>query len=520
MPRVTLGSPRGRRTLARRVALASLLAAAPLSLWALVGVDGPPQASAAAPAKAPAPAASLAADLEAMINDARWLSGSKVGVVVLDLESGARLYERNPKVPLNPASNIKVVTTVAALGLLGPEARFGTEVYAAKDAVRGDAVQGDLYLIGGGDPGLVTEDLYNLAGDLRDQGIRKITGRVIVDSGYFDGDGLPPGFDQKDEFARYRTPASAASVNFNTFVVKMRPAAQVGGAATHTVVPPVPMIKATTDVKTVAGRSDKVEVAHEVKDGALHLTFTGTIGVDHGTSSYRYPISDAARYTGELLALVLEQQGIKLAKHDVKLGAKPRGAEQLAIVRSAPLSVLIRSVNKLSNNYMAEQILRLVDTADEDGLPASYAGALAKVRAYLEGASVDLTGFTMTNGSGLYDTNRITAEQLTRVLALAHDDFRVAADFLASLPIAGAEGTLRRRMDEGAAARWVRAKTGTLDGVSSLSGYAGAPGRRRPIAFTILVNGFDSWKIGKVRRLQDAIAERIAAEAAGVPAAP
>ncbi len=481
------------------VTLAAPAAAAAAASTAAVAVaaDAAPQPSARASA--------LTEKLDALIDGAKFLDGAQLSVTVVDVASGARLYSRDPDLPLNPASGIKVVTTASALALLGPEARFSTRVFAEDDAVKGARVQGDVYLVGGGDPLLVIENLYKLADTLYVNGVRRITGGVVVDSSAFDKDGLPPGFDQKSEFASYRAPGGATSVNFNSFVVKLFPGETPGAKTRAEVVPPVPSIKLVNNTSTASGRQDKVVVSPSEKAGVLQLELGGTIGADAGTASYRYPVHDPSRFAGETFRVVLAQRGIKVDRADVRLARRPGKAELLAIHRSRSLSVLIRSVNKLSNNFMAEQVLKLIDTVDGNREPASSAGGVTRVRAHLEGLGIDLAGFTMNNGSGLYDNNKITSAQMTSLLAAVYRDFRYAADFVASLPIAGADGTLRRRLKNTPQARLVRAKTGTLNNVSSLSGYAG-PGGARPLAFSILVNGFEKYKIHKVRRLQNELA--------------
>src|SRR5207253_1619830 len=132
------------------------------------------------------------------------LAGAKIAVLVADLETGKPLYARNERALLNPASNAKLVTTAAALALLGPEFRFKTALYA--EALRGGEVQGNLYLRGSGDPSLVSEDLWKLVADLWAQGVRRVTGGVAIDDGYFDDVRVGPGFEQKDEDAPFRAP--------------------------------------------------------------------------------------------------------------------------------------------------------------------------------------------------------------------------------------------------------------------------------------------------------------------------
>jgi D-alanyl-D-alanine carboxypeptidase/D-alanyl-D-alanine-endopeptidase (penicillin-binding protein 4) len=486
-----------------------------LALAAALGVCclAPPSA-AAGPAADPAPAAADLATQIDLLLQAKFLARARVGVLVVDMATGARLYEKNPDLGLNPASNIKLVTTAAALALLGPEHRYVTRVYAKKGALRGGTIDGDIYLRGGGDPSLVTADLYQLASDLRALGVTKVTGGLVIDNTAYDRDELPPQFDQKNELAAYRAPGGAMSVNFGTYVVLARPGLAEGDPPIVAVDPPVPSIKIKRNAATTAaGARNQLKLAIATgEDGTIEIAVDGAIGKDAAPAEYRYPVARPSEYAAEVFRLVLKQRGVSLGRPAVKFAPVPEDSQRLALVRSEPLSVLVRSVNKLSNNYVAEHILKSLD----DHAPATFAGGLARVRAWLGGLGLGLDGFVYKNGSGLYDANRISAAQLVQLLVAVHRDFRFGADFLASLPIAGVDGTLRSRMQEGRAARFVRAKTGTLDGVSTLSGYAGAVGRP-PLAFAILFNDLDVFAAAQARDLQNQIAELLAAAVADRP---
>jgi D-alanyl-D-alanine carboxypeptidase/D-alanyl-D-alanine-endopeptidase (penicillin-binding protein 4) len=371
-------------------------------------------------------------------------------------------------------------------------------------------VKGDLYLRGGGDPALVTADLYELASDLHARGIERITGRVVVDASRFDRDELPPGYDQKDEFASYRAPTGAATVNFNTFVVRVQPGPGAEAPAHAASNPDVPSVQIVNRVRTTAGSRRRVFVRPEpTSDGTVRVVLSGEIGADAGAAQYRYPVADPSRYAGEVFTVVLRQRGIKVGRRDVAKGTIPDDARLLATHFSPTLGDLARSVNKLSNNFMAEQILKTLSEEDV----ATYPSAIARVRNWLEDRKLADTGLRYGNGSGLYDTNRVTPTMMTELLALAYRDFRISSDFLASLAVMGADGTTRSRLADSPARRWIRAKTGTLNEVSALSGYAGAHGRA-PIAFSILVNDLEPGELGRTRRIQDGIAEALAAEAA------
>jgi serine-type D-Ala-D-Ala carboxypeptidase/endopeptidase (penicillin-binding protein 4) len=187
----------------------------------------------------------------------------------------------------------------------------------------------------------------------------------------------------------------------------------------------------------------------------------------------------------------------------------------LATHDSAPLAVVVQDLNKRSNNFAAEQLLRTMG-AEINGRPGSWDKGLKAVARYLTGIGIKAGTYQMNNGSGLYDSNRFSATQIATILRAASHDFRISAEFLASLAIAGTDGTIAHRMGATLAERYVRAKTGTLANVSCLSGFAGSPGHL-PLVFSILVN--DVANPNDARRAQDRIAEILVAYLEGEPVA-
>ncbi|MEM6295210.1 MAG: D-alanyl-D-alanine carboxypeptidase/D-alanyl-D-alanine-endopeptidase [Myxococcota bacterium] len=490
-------------------------ALAPLLLVAGTVLAPTPTDAQPAAALAPEEDPTLAGQIDLLL-DQPLFEDATVGVHVYDLESGETLYARGADLPLNPASNVKLFTTAAALLVHGPEHRYATRLLRGDGALAGSVLSGDVYFKGSGDPNLVTEDLLVLAAELRARGIRKITGGVVVDASAFDQDELPPGFDQKNELASYRAPSGAASVNFNTFVVRAAPGAKAGAAALVGLDPPIAGIKLINKATTAEGRRRKLFADVEAKGSTIEITFRGTIGEDASAGRYRYPVVDPSRNAGNVLVYALRQNGIKLGRRTVKVGKAPRDARALATHFSDPLSLLIRSVNKFSNNFMAEQVLKTLAPA---GAPASFEAAVSAERTALERLGVDLNGARLTNGSGLYDTNRVTPQHVTTLLAKMFGDFRYRADYLASLAVMGVDGTTRSRLADTDATRWVRVKTGTLDGISALSGYAGAKGRK-PIVFSVLFNDLPQGATGAARTVQNDVALLVSRFAAGRPLRP
>ncbi|HEY8145861.1 MAG TPA: D-alanyl-D-alanine carboxypeptidase/D-alanyl-D-alanine-endopeptidase, partial [Kofleriaceae bacterium] len=196
-------------------------------------------------------------------------------------------------------------------------------------------------------------------------------------------------------------------------------------------------------------------------------------------------------------------------KKKVIAGQVPKLAKPVAWRVSEPLAVLVRGLGKYSNNFVAETLLKTIGAVKrpDQHKPATWDDGLVAVRGWLEGTvGWKKDGYYYGNGSGLFASNRFSPRELASLLAAAYRDFRFGPDYVASLSIAGVDGTISRRMSRGPAAGLVRAKTGTLSGVSTLSGYAALDGRA-PLVFSILVNGFSDEQANSARVLQNEICE-------------
>lgn len=513
-PRLLTAGARRLRPRGLVAGLAVLLLATPGSVPAALGADEPGMGGGldVLDREGAGAAPSLAAGIDQVLADPA-LTSATVGVHVVDLEKGRALYARNADTALNPASNTKLATTAAALLLLGPEYRYPTLLLHEPDALQGSVLKGDLYIRGSGDPELVTEDLYVLVSELHARGVRRVSGGVVVDSTRFDRDELPPGFDQKEELAAYRAPSGATSINFNTFVVRVQAADAPGGPALAALDPPVRGIEIVNETKTVKGHRRRLFAEVLTDDDVTTLRLWGDIGVDAGAAAYRYPVVDPARHAGDVLVTLLRQRGIRVGRTKVRLKPSPPDAEVVARHYSQPLSILIRAINKFSNNFMAEQVLKSLAPPDA---PATFEAALEQVRAQLRLLGIDLRGARLGNGSGLYDNNRLTTRQITGILAAMYGDFRYRADYLASMAVIGVDGTTRSRLREATAQRWARGKTGTLDGISALSGYVGGPGGK-VLAYSVIFNDLPPGASRTARKAQDDITELLARYASGQP---
>lgn len=440
------------------------------------------------------------------------LSKAKIGVYVIEADSGKPLYARSEKLPLNAASNVKIVTGAAALSLLGPEYRWRTTLSIAGPATgapfpNGGEVAGDLYLRGSGDPTLATEDLTAMVGDLTALGLRKVKGALIVDDSFFEGGYVPPAYDQKNDSTASRAPASAASLNGNVVAITVIPAAAAGAPARIVLDPPSSYFMLAGRAITAAS-GPAVPAVDTKEEGVLtRVNVAGRIRVGADPRTFHRRVVHPSLFLGHTLKTMMERQGIEVVG-SVRVGRAPgQGLRVLAAHDSAPLAVAVHDLEKRSNNFVAEQLLRTLG-AEIGGRPGNWDKGLKAVDRYLNGIGIKTGSYQMMNASGLYDSNRFSAEQIVTVLRAISRDFRVSAEFVSSLAIAGTDGTIAHRMGGTLAERYVRAKTGTLANVSCLSGFAGSPGRM-PLIFSIVVN--DVPNAGDARRAQDRAAEILVA---------
>jgi len=427
---------------------------------------------------------------------------AKVGILVGRADEGPWLYSLGANTRLHPASNTKLVTTAAALVELGPTFRYRTDLAATEYA---DGVAKTLYLVGRGDPRFVTESLWALVEDARAAGLRKVKGDLVVDDTWWTSERMAPGFDdKKDDDAAYRAATGAMSLNFNSVSVNLLPGAAVGARPRVLVRPDSGFLKVVNKATTVARGRERLAATARKKGDRTRLQVSGRIPLKHRGVRIRRRIDNPPLYAGLAAKWMLERAGISVAG-EVKTGAAPRKRRRLARHVSPAMGSLVADVNKLSNNFMAEHLVRTLGRVK--GKAGNWKSGTAVVRRFLD-ETVGLEGpYRYVNGSGLFGDTRFSPMQLVRLLRYMHNRSPSLPEYAASLAIAGHDGTLRSRNRHlGAGA--LRAKTGTLNGVVCVSGYVtfadGTPG-----VFSILMNDVKgrAWKVWKV---QDALLKALA----------
>ncbi|HEY7044927.1 MAG TPA: D-alanyl-D-alanine carboxypeptidase/D-alanyl-D-alanine-endopeptidase [Nocardioidaceae bacterium] len=484
------------------------------SVIAVLALTGPSASVAPASASRAAPAAdTLASQIDALLTDPRY-DGSQVGVVVRDADTGATLYDHNGDERLIPASNTKLFTSTAALDLLGSDYRFRTTV-STSGGQRGSTVKGDLYLTGGGDPTTLASDYGDLAAQLRDRGVRTVRGNLVADDSFFDHQRLGAFWSWDDEPFYYSAQISGLTVAPNTdydsgtVIVETRAGSKVGRPAQLTLVPKTHYVHVVNDAVTGAAGSDNtISVEREHGNNIIHVT--GSFPIDETVEQDWSTVWEPTGYAADVFKRALRDHGIDL-RGRVRTGVTPDATTTLATHESMTLGDMLIPWLKLSNNMHAEHIVKTIGAEVEgDG---SWDAGLDAIESDLPSLGVDTDVMRMVDGSGLARADFIPPDQITNLLVAARSK-PWFDQWYNALPIAGnpdrfVGGTLRSRMVGTPAANNLHGKTGSLTGVTALSGYV-TDADGDPLVFSIVSNNY----LSSPRSVEDALGVLLASYSA------
>ena len=405
------------------------------------------------------------------------LRAGTTAIYVVDASTGRELFAVHPDDPLNPASNVKLISTATALDLLGADYRYRTRLLGPAPGADG-TVTGDVYLAGGYDPTLTPGGVHELAAALAARGVHAIDGGIVVGS-------------DNDRSGMIRDPIEI-TVEATT----------AGKAPTITVDPPTPFVTITDDVTTAKGRRGAIKIADGASDDTgrarwnVHLS--GTIGRGKRATYTVWP-DPSGELTAQLLAADLAKEGVKvsggvrvaeLSSYETHAAADGALPVELAAHESDPLAAIVAQVNKRSINWLADRVV-MTAAAAKDGATPSMPRALDAMYAWLGAhCGVDRDKLFVDTGSGLSHKTEFSARQIVSVLRAAagmSGPSATADAYLASLSVGGIDGTLRGRF-KGALRGKLHAKTGTLSGAIALSGFLDvAPGHE--LVFSLVTNG-------------------------------
>lgn len=422
------------------------------------------------------------------------------GIKIHSLERNKTLYSVNSNRLFAPASNVKLLTTAMALKRLRPEYRFKTGLYATTP-VGGETLRGDIFIKGFGDPNLVSEQMWLLVKELKNIPLRKVHGDIIADASFFDNN-LRVKTWKKGGVEAYNAPLGALSFNFNTVTVHINPGEKPGDRPVVVVDPNIEFIRVDNRARTVSkSKRSRLIVNRIDRGGHNEITISGVVSVNHARETYYLNITRPAYYAASVFKEYLRQEGVEVTGK-VRVGFVPEGAYEILSHSSMPLSLILRGLNKFSNNFVAEQILKTIG-ADIYGPPGTTLNGLRAMDEYMQSLKYKPEGFSILDGSGLSRQNRLSPDQIVSVFQDMYADLGVYPEFISALGVMGRDGNVLKRMNGHNSAERARVKTGTLNSVSALSGYfQSADGER--FAFSILMNDLKCSN-GQAKRLQDRI---------------
>lgn len=413
---------------------------------------------------------------------------------VVDLDTGEVLYDRDGQKLFTPASNVKLYTSACALMMFGPDFRFTTSV-GIEGFQSGDTLRGDLILRGGGDPSLTSADLAELAARVKNEmGISRIQGNIVVDASLFSPVLKGPGWMWDDDPDYYNMSIAPIMVDYNVLQVDVHspksgdPTVRMSPAASY---PPLE-VTLKDGAKTEA-QIDRAPFAHTV-------TVSGTVAADDGATSRSLTMHDPATWAAAVFVEYLRSGvGVSVSGGTV-VARQPTRVASVLEHESPPLIDMLTRFNKVSENAIGEMLF--LDLAVlKDRVPAKWSDGAGIVTEWLTktvGLSPD--SFRLVDGSGLSRYNLISAEGTSALLVYMSRQPEFDA-YRQTLPIAGVDGSLSNRMRGTAAAGNVYAKTGSMSGVSTLSGYVRRAGGGW-VAFSILTNGLHG-SVSNSREFQD-----------------
>ncbi|WED43263.1 D-alanyl-D-alanine carboxypeptidase/D-alanyl-D-alanine-endopeptidase [Legionella cardiaca] len=427
-----------------------------------------------------------------------------IGVEVVDLTTGAILYRRNQDRTFVPASNMKLFSDAAALMVLGPDYRFKNQLSTNASQLQQGILKGSLYLHLSGDPSFNHERLAILLAGLKAWNINRIQGNVYIDSSHANVNPYPPGWLAEDLIYSYGAPLAPVMIDTNRLTVTVNPSAKIGEPAVVETDDASGSIHINNEVITKA-KGNRCGVDFSV-DQENNLSVRGCVTVGQWAVQQQMAIRNPLAYAQGLIKRQLAEANIVL-EGSVLLGKAPAGSLLIATESSKPIAQLMADTLKPSDNLYADSLF--LHAAEKlHGSPVNWAQAQPLIKKFIqEQTGVELNNAILTDGSGLSRDDLLTPGQTASLLRFLYDRFPLSYEYISALPVSGRDGTLQKRFKKPTQQDLVRAKTGTMRGIVSLSGYL-YTANAHTLAFAIFINNVPGTKpeiSGKYRYLVDAL---------------
>jgi len=403
------------------------------------------------------------------------LSGTSI--VVQQTQARQPVISHNAKQAVNPASTMKLLTTLVGLETLGPAYRWKTEAYLDGKLENG-VLHGNLVFKGYGDPKLTVEQFWMWLHELRQRGLREIRGDVVLDRSFFEPANHDPAAFDNDPVRAYNVGADALLLNFNALRLRLIPN---GGTASALLEPDLSGYTLDNRVVTSATLPCHGDDAFKARLESARIVLEGAIPANCGEVEDYISLLPHDDYFLAVFGALWKELGGTL-QEKLRAGSAPN-QPPFATRHSPPLAEVIRDINKFSNNTMARQLFLTLGAAD--GVPGNISGGTAAVQRWLDKQQLQFPELVLENGAGLSRTERISAQHLADILQrAARSPF--SAELEASLPILGMDGTVKKRLNGNGIAGHAHLKTGTLEGVKSIAGYVHAQSGKQWIMVFII----------------------------------
>jgi serine-type D-Ala-D-Ala carboxypeptidase/endopeptidase (penicillin-binding protein 4) len=395
-----------------------------------------------------------------------------VGISVMPVAAPGLSLAVNENVPMNPASTMKLVTTLAGLELLGPQFAWRTDALATAPLVNG-ALEGDLYLRGSGDPRLVVEHLWLLVQRVRGIGVREIRGDLVLDRGAFDTMAHDPGAFDGESLRPYNAGPDALLLNYKSVSFHFVPDADAKQVRVYAI-PQLAGMAVPPTVRAVEGACNdwRGRLGGDFSD-PTRPQFRGGFPLACGDRVWHVSLLSHTQYVDAVFRALWNSSG-GTWRGRARDGATPADARRLGQHESESLAEVIRDINKFSNNVMARQLFLTVG-GEVTKQPASIESAQRVIGDWLVGKGLERRDFVLENGAGLSRIERLTASGLARLLVAAFAS-PLMPEFVSSMPLVGVDGTMRKRVG---AAGSAHIKTGLLSDTRAVAGYVLAVSGRR-----------------------------------------
>lgn len=391
---------------------------------------------------------------------------NSVAIDVRGVDAQVPLLSVNAQRAMNPASTMKLLTTYAGLEMLGPSYTWKTEAYLGGPLEKG-VLHGDLILKGYGDPKFNIEQFWLWLSELRARGLKEIQGDLVLDRSFFSLPEHDPAEFDNDPVRAYNVGPDALLLNFNTLRLRYLPE---GNRLKVISEPPLEGVQLDNQLAPQsAPNCENWDDTIRIQARGDSVVLQGGYPSECGEREQNLNVMPHTRYVAAVFNAIWQELGGML-RGNTREGPLPAEAKLFATHYSAPLAEIIRDINKFSNNVMARQLFLTLGSDVASAVPGNIPQSIRVTKAWLKSKRLDFPELVLENGAGLSRRERISAQHLAYLLRSAMDS-PMSAEYVASLPILGVDGSVKKRLKGTAAANHAHLKTGTLEGVKTIAGY-------------------------------------------------